>query len=91
LLARLGGDEFAVVVPEAMSRAALGDLALNLANAVGEPCELDGHRVRSSASIGIAVGPIDGEGADDLLWLPISRSTRSRRMGEGPTSSMPGR
>ncbi len=67
VLARLGGDEFAVVVPEVASRAALETLALNLARAVGESCELDGHRVRSSVSIGIAIGPIDGESADDLL------------------------
>jgi diguanylate cyclase (GGDEF)-like protein len=67
VLARLGGDEFAVVVPEVASRAALETLAVKLANAVGASCELDGHRVRSSVSIGIAVGPADGENADDLL------------------------
>jgi diguanylate cyclase (GGDEF)-like protein len=67
VLARLGGDEFAVVVPDVTSRSALEFLALNLASAVAEPCELDGHRVRSTASIGIAVGPIDGDSSDDLL------------------------
>jgi diguanylate cyclase (GGDEF)-like protein len=67
VLARLGGDEFAVVMPEVSSRVALEALAVSLASAVGEPCELDGHRVRSSVSIGIAVGPSDGESADDLL------------------------
>jgi diguanylate cyclase (GGDEF)-like protein len=67
LLARLGGDEFAVVVPAVESRAALETLALRLAEAVGEPYEFDGHRVRSSVSVGIAVGPDDGVSTDDLL------------------------
>jgi diguanylate cyclase (GGDEF)-like protein len=67
ILARLGGDEFAVIVPAIQSRAALETVATRLADAVGEPCEITGHQIRSSVSIGIAVGPADGETADDLL------------------------
>ena len=67
VLARLGGDEFAVIVPTFVSRAALEASALRLAKAVSEPYELDGHRICTNVSIGIAVGPGDGESADDLL------------------------
>ena len=67
VLARLGGDEFAVVVPSVGSRAALETLANRLTEAIGHPYEIDGHRIRSSVSIGIAVGPLDGDNADDLL------------------------
>src|SRR5215467_559609 len=67
VLARLGGDEFAVIVPTFVSRAALEASALRLAKAIGEPYEIDGHRVCSNVSIGIAVGPGDGESVDDLL------------------------
>jgi diguanylate cyclase (GGDEF)-like protein len=67
VLARLGGDEFAVIVPAFESRAALEASALRLAKAVSEPYELDGHRICTNVSIGIAVGPGDGENADDLL------------------------
>ncbi len=38
-----------------------------LTEAVSQPYEIDGHRIRSSISIGIAIGPQDGENADDLL------------------------
>src|SRR5262245_674791 len=67
VLARLGGDEFAVIVPTFVSRAALEASALRLAKAISEPYEIDGHRVCTNVSIGIAVGPGDGESVDDLL------------------------
>jgi diguanylate cyclase (GGDEF)-like protein len=67
MLARLGGDEFAVVVKPVQSRAALEVLANSLTEVINQAYEIDGHRIRSSVSIGIAVGPPDGNNADDLL------------------------
>ncbi len=67
MLARLGGDEFAVVVPSFATRTALEVLATGLIVAVSQPYEIDGYRIRSSVSIGIAVGPQDGATVDDLL------------------------
>jgi diguanylate cyclase (GGDEF)-like protein len=67
ILSRLGGDEFAIVVPSLQSRAALESLAVALADAVVQPYEIDGYQIRSSISVGIAVGPRDGENADELL------------------------
>jgi diguanylate cyclase (GGDEF)-like protein len=67
VLARLGGDEFALVLPAIEPRGALEALMLRLAEAVSEPCDLDGHHFTSSVSIGVAVGPTDGDNADDLL------------------------
>ncbi len=67
VLARLGGDEFAIVVPSVSTRLALELLANALVDAVLQPYEINGHRIRTSISIGIAVGPQDGESADDLL------------------------
>src|SRR5205085_9158072 len=64
---RLGGDEFAVVLTAVDSRASLEAVASRLIAAVGHTYEIEGHRLRSSISIGIAVGPIDGTTADDLL------------------------
>jgi diguanylate cyclase (GGDEF)-like protein len=67
VLARLGGDEFAVVLPSFDSRVALEAMANAICEAINQPYEIDGHRIRSSVSIGIAIGPHDGENADDLL------------------------
>jgi diguanylate cyclase (GGDEF)-like protein len=67
LLARLSGDEFAVVMPSVESRAAVEAMAKRLIAAVVEPYEISGYQVRSSISIGIAIGLQDGKTTDDLL------------------------
>ena len=67
VLARLGGDEFAIVMPSFKSRAALAAAANAIVEAVAQPYEIDGHRIRSTVSIGIAIGPGDGGNADELL------------------------
>jgi diguanylate cyclase (GGDEF)-like protein len=66
-LARLGGDEFAIMTPSVESRAELDVLASRLVEAVVQPFEIDGYQIRTSISIGIALGPDDGQTADDLL------------------------
>jgi diguanylate cyclase (GGDEF)-like protein len=67
ILARLGGDEFAVIVPAVTSVGDLELLAREIVEAVVRPYEIDGYQIRSSASIGIAVGPRDGDNVDELL------------------------
>ncbi len=66
-LARLGGDEFAIVAQTVESTARLETLARRLIEAVAEPYAIDGYRISSTISIGIAMGPNDGCNADDLL------------------------
>ena len=67
ILARLGGDEFAVIVPALTALPDLETLAKKIVDAVVQPYEIDGYQIRSSVSIGIAVGPRDGDDADELL------------------------
>jgi diguanylate cyclase (GGDEF)-like protein len=67
VLARLGGDEFAIVTPSFTSRASLATSARRIVETVALPYDIDGHRIRTTVSIGIAVGPKDGINADDLL------------------------
>jgi predicted signal transduction protein with EAL and GGDEF domain len=45
----------------------LETLANRLVASVVQPYEISDYRIRSSVSIGIAVGPNDGTNADDLL------------------------
>jgi diguanylate cyclase (GGDEF)-like protein len=66
-LARLGGDEFAIMTSSVESCAELEILASRLVEVVAQPYEIDGHQIRTSISIGIAIGPDDGHTADDLL------------------------
>jgi diguanylate cyclase (GGDEF)-like protein len=67
LLARLGGDEFAIVVPPPAGREDVAKIAQALIGAVAAPYEILGHQIRAGLSIGIAIGPDDGDNAEDLL------------------------
>ena len=66
-LARLGGDEFAIMIPWLGSGLEVEMLASRLVQAVDQPYEIDGCQIRTSISIGIAIGPADGPTPDDLL------------------------
>jgi diguanylate cyclase (GGDEF)-like protein len=67
ILARLGGDEFAIVVPAMRSVSLLEVLAKRIIDTVVQPYVIDGYQIRSSISIGIAIGPRDGNDVDALL------------------------
>jgi diguanylate cyclase (GGDEF)-like protein len=66
-LARLGGDEFTLLIPDLRDRQDAAVIAEKFLKCLQEPFMLDGHEVHVSASIGIAVYPVDGETIDDLI------------------------
>lgn len=66
-VARLGGDEFAVIL-EQMSRPRDAAMtAKKLLHALARPYQLEGHRAKLTASIGITVYPLDGGDVETLL------------------------
>jgi diguanylate cyclase (GGDEF)-like protein len=66
-VARLGGDEFAIVQHGADLTEHVSALAARIIDVVSAPYDLDGNRVTIGTSIGIAVGPQDGQDPDLLL------------------------
>ncbi|MDQ8755308.1 EAL domain-containing protein [Sphingosinicella sp. LHD-64] len=64
---RLGGDEFAVVVPRVESRGELEQLCLALVGALQGPFLYRDQRLFVGASIGVAIGPRDGETVEELI------------------------
>lgn len=65
-LARVGGDEFIALIPIVRSHAELEEISLRLCRCFEQPFSIDGHLIRSGASIGIAVYPEDGVTKDEL-------------------------
>ncbi len=81
---RIGGDEFAVVLEKARDPAIVTQVGKRILSALAEPYSIDGHEVRSAASIGVATYPVDGSDAAALLksadeaMYGAKRSGRSR-------------
>ena len=67
MLARLGGDEFAALVPVALSRAAIEEIAQRLERCFDAPFAVEGYVLRGGASVGVALYPDDGTSPDSLL------------------------
>jgi diguanylate cyclase (GGDEF)-like protein/PAS domain S-box-containing protein len=66
-LARLGDDEFAVLLEGATDFEEISLVAQRLLAAVAEHAEVAGHELYLSASIGLAVYPVDDHDAEALL------------------------
>jgi diguanylate cyclase (GGDEF)-like protein len=68
VLARLGGDEFAII-QEGGSDQQQGAtaLALRIIDAITRPFDLNGHEAQVGISIGIALAPLHGIEAEELL------------------------
>ncbi len=66
-VARQGGDEFIVVLSSVTNAQDAGTVAQELLDAIAPPYQVKGNELHTSASIGIAIFPDDGEDGDTLL------------------------
>lgn len=88
---RIGGDEFVVVCASSLPPTAIEDLARRLVDAIAEPVEIDGVRLVTSVSVGVAsdAGPHSigamTERADRAL-IRAKRSGKGRWAGENQTT-----
>ncbi len=65
--ARIGGDEFVVLLPETPAKGAI-DVAERIRDAVANsPVNVEGGRIESTVSIGVASYPDDGGNIDSVL------------------------
>lgn len=64
---RLGGDEFTVVLPVAPLRSEISAVGNAIIHQLSQPYMVDGAQISIGASVGVAVGPDDGETADALM------------------------
>jgi diguanylate cyclase (GGDEF)-like protein/PAS domain S-box-containing protein len=67
LVARIGGDEFVLIVTDVSSQDEVEALCRRLINSIEQPIVVDEQNVFVSASIGIAMAPVDANQATELL------------------------
>ena len=83
LLARLGGDEFAVVQDGGVQPNHAGLLSERILQALDQPFEIDGQRVRISGSVGVAMFPADADNPTDLIKNADMALYRGKAVGRG--------
>jgi diguanylate cyclase (GGDEF)-like protein len=66
-VARLGGDEFTVVLEGGQRVEDAGQVATKILKAIGTPYRIGDRELVVTASIGIAVYPLDGDSYEDLV------------------------
>ena len=66
-LARLAGDEFTVIVENFTDGAEVKQIARSILHTMNEPLQIEGHTLKITPSIGIAIYPEAGEDSASLL------------------------
>lgn len=80
-VSRLGSDEFVVVLNDIPDTHAVSLIAQTILNNLAEVFEIDDYRLTSSASIGIALYPIDSDNFETLLKLANSAMYHAKDSG----------
>ncbi|MEP0801270.1 EAL domain-containing protein [Funiculus sociatus GB2-A5] len=80
-VARLGGDEFAILLDDITNISDATRVANQIQNKLALPFNLDGQRVFTSASIGIALGTTDYEEPEHLLRDADIAMYRAKALG----------
>lgn len=82
-LARIGGDEFVVFVAPMRNPAEVSVLAEDILASLSSPVIVERERIHTSASIGIANYPEDGETPSTLLNNADAAMYTSKNLGKG--------
>ncbi|MBB2942912.1 diguanylate cyclase (GGDEF)-like protein [Actinoplanes lutulentus] len=81
-VARLGGDEFVILTEDLRDSGDALRVAERVVAALDEPVLVDGHELRTPASIGIALS-VAGQGPDDVLRDADAAMYVAKRQGSG--------
>ena len=83
LVARMGGDEFVIIVTDMADHSEVEALCQRLIHSIEQPILLDGHDLHISASIGIAMAPVDALQAVELLRYSDIALYEAKASGRG--------
>jgi diguanylate cyclase (GGDEF)-like protein/PAS domain S-box-containing protein len=80
-VARMGGDEFTVLLSDVADGRGAATVARKILDSISAPVVIDGHELKVTTSIGIAVFPGDGFDAETLLKNADRAMYRAKQLG----------
>ncbi|MDD3482195.1 bifunctional diguanylate cyclase/phosphodiesterase [Azovibrio restrictus] len=83
LVSRQGGDEFVLLINELTSAEDAARVAAKIIQAVGAPCQLDGHELVVRPSLGLALAPRDGQDLHTLMAHADAAMYAAKSAGRG--------
>jgi diguanylate cyclase (GGDEF)-like protein/PAS domain S-box-containing protein len=83
VLSRVGGDEFTILLERVNDPSDAMRAGSRVLSAVSQPISVEGHEVRCSASMGIALNTKAHERAEDLLQEADTAMRRAKALGGG--------
>jgi diguanylate cyclase (GGDEF)-like protein/PAS domain S-box-containing protein len=82
-VARFGGDEFTILLDEIKDVSDATAIAYRIQEEMKTPFYVMGHEIKTSASVGIAMGTDEYENSEDLLRDADTAMYRAKAMGKG--------
>lgn len=67
VVCRIGGDEFLVLIENAESQRMIEDIVKRLHGKLNKPYSISGLTLSTTASIGVAIFPSDGQTSNQLI------------------------
>jgi diguanylate cyclase (GGDEF)-like protein len=81
-IARWGGDEFIIIMEDLQKAENASRLAQKILAVLSEPCEIDGHKLYVTCSIGISIYPKDSNNVDNLIKYADSAMYKAKDEGK---------
>lgn len=80
-VSRFGGDEFIVLLEELQSPRKAVQVVKRMRRRLRHPYNLDGHEIQVSASLGIVLGPVQADNAEEVLRFSNLAMHRAKTAG----------
>ena len=80
-LGRFGSDEFIMALGDAMTEADVAVVAQRVLDAVAAPLNIAGHDIHLTASIGVAMSPMDGDEPETLMQKAMAAAFGAKERG----------
>jgi diguanylate cyclase (GGDEF)-like protein len=85
-VARFGGDEFVLIATEVLDLNDVTDIAERIISRLSEPVVIEKEEIAVSASLGIAIYPLDGATVDELLKNADAAMYHAKELGRNTYS-----